>query len=313
MTTIADLAPGLSKIKTSLEADALRAEIRDLTDKLAKARRHLKAEKSHSKRLRRRLNQIATNNQEDNTMNTNETTNNDQIQEDTMTDTETAKAAPAEQEQDARTPEQDQGKKLPPVSALFRPYAEHAPETDLPDDSWTDVVKDGRRVVMHADSPTGNGWTAWSEFEEGEGFLVAVDTGAGPVMRGKLEIAVAADVADRNHETLLRDWLDDVVAIAGYLESSHAKTADALGESDAKTARERYDTPHEAKKVDTEKVYAEHMKKQEDRARKGRADAADRRLTGDPVRRETMDLLRDIAHGVTRIADALEKEGSNDD
>lgn len=67
MTTVAEIAPGLAQIKSSLEADALRAEIRDLTERLDRARRHLKAEKSHSKRLRRRLDTITnTNNQEDN-------------------------------------------------------------------------------------------------------------------------------------------------------------------------------------------------------------------------------------------------------
>ncbi|PST47602.1 hypothetical protein COO72_12150 [Bifidobacterium callitrichos] len=77
MTSISELAPGLTQIKTSLETDELRAEIQSLTERLDRTRRHLKAEKAHSKRLRRRLDQINNNNenpQKDNTMTTNETT-----------------------------------------------------------------------------------------------------------------------------------------------------------------------------------------------------------------------------------------------
>lgn len=55
MTSISELAPGLTQIKTSLEADELRAEIQSLTEQLDRYRRKLKAEKSVSRRLRRRL------------------------------------------------------------------------------------------------------------------------------------------------------------------------------------------------------------------------------------------------------------------
>lgn len=76
MTTVAEIAPGLAQIKSSLEADALRAEIRDLTERLDRARRRLKSEKSHSKRLRRKLDQI--NHRKDN--------DNMTIEENTITD-----------------------------------------------------------------------------------------------------------------------------------------------------------------------------------------------------------------------------------
>lgn len=58
MTSISELAPQLIEAKAALEADSLRAEIRDLTERLDRTRRHLKAEKAHSKRLRRRIDQI---------------------------------------------------------------------------------------------------------------------------------------------------------------------------------------------------------------------------------------------------------------
>lgn len=55
---IGELAPGLADMKSSLETERLRAEIRDLTDKLDRTRRHLKAEKSYGRRLRRKLDRI---------------------------------------------------------------------------------------------------------------------------------------------------------------------------------------------------------------------------------------------------------------
>ncbi|KAA8815273.1 hypothetical protein CSQ85_12705 [Bifidobacterium rousetti] len=53
--TIGELAPQLIEAKAAIEADELRAEIQSLTEQLDRYRRKLKAEKSVSRRLRRRL------------------------------------------------------------------------------------------------------------------------------------------------------------------------------------------------------------------------------------------------------------------
>lgn len=52
------------------------------------------------------------------------------------------------------------------------------------------------------------------------------------------------------------------------------------------------------------------MEEQNERARELRSKAANGKLTGDPVRRETLDLLRDLVNRLDRIARALEGEAT---
>ena len=296
MTAIADLAPQLIEAKAAVEADELRAEIQSLTERLDRTRRHLKSEKAHSKRLRRRLDQIATNNQED-TVNTNETTNNDQIQEDTMTDTETTIT------DQTTTPEA-----LPQINDTFAPYRDHAPELNvIPASAWTTVEHDGQTIILHAESEAGT-WTGWVAFREGEGFTVGVDAGDGRIATGKHDIVMYANWADDHGLEAECAFLDDMTALAAYLEHANAVTEQDAGEADAAQAREAFDRDNA--RPEPGAIYERKMEEQNEKARELRAKAANGKLTGDPVRRETLDLLRDLVSRLDRIARALEGEAT---
>lgn len=296
MTAIGELAPGLAEAKAAIEADTLRAEIRDLTERLDRTRRHLKAEKSHSKRLRRRIDQLtANNNQEDNNMNT----NNDQIQEDTMTETTTTEQTATQD----TTPEA-----LPQIADTFAPYRDHAPELNtVPATAWTTIEHDGQKIVLHADAEAGT-WTGWVAFREGEGFTVGVDAGDGRIATDKHDIAVYANWADDHGLEAECAFLDDLMELAAYLEHANAVSEQDAGEADATQAREAFDRDND--RPEPGETYERKMTEQNEKARAIRAKAANGKLTGDPVRRETLDLLRDLVNRLDRIARALEAEAT---
>ena len=286
MTSISELAPGLSQIKTSLEADELRAEIRNLTERLDRTRRHLKSEKAHSKRLRRKLDQINNNEnpQEENTMT-------DQTTTDQTTTTQTA------------TPEA-----LPQINDTFAPYRDHAPELNtVPASAWTTVEHDGQTIVLHAESEAGT-WTGWIAFREGEGFTVGVDAGDGRIATGKHDIAVYANWTDDHGLEGECAFIDDMTALAAYLEHADAVTERDAGEADAAQAREAFDRDNT--RPEPGETYERKMEEQNEKARELRAKAANGKLIGDPVRRETLDLLRDLVNRLDRIARALEGEAT---
>lgn len=236
----------------------------------------------------------ATNNNQEDTVNTNATTNNDQIhQEDTMTETT----------DQTTTPEV-----LPQVNDTFAPYRDHAPELNvIPASAWTTVDHDGQKIVLHAEAEAGT-WTGWASFCEGEGFTVGVDAGDGRIATGKHDIAVYANWTDAHGLEAETEWLDDMASLAAYLGHADAMTEKDAGEADAAQARERFDRDND--RPEPGETYERKMEEQNERARELRAKAANGKLTGDPVRRETLDLLRDLVNRLDRIARALEGEAT---